>query len=137
MSSSIKKTHVFREKSWEPIVEIDGEALVYQMPVACGHFDKSFRFRLDPAEFEILKADEERRYFLYALLHSQYQSKQMTASILTDESFQKVLLDDKNAVEELLSTQDEASNRAVSNLVRILMKRDQQPMIAGIWFAER
>ena len=34
---------LFKEKSWEPVVEYDGNDLTYTVPVACGHFDKTFK----------------------------------------------------------------------------------------------
>ena len=137
MLPKVGTTHVFKEKSWEPVVKNEGGKLIYHMPVACGHFDKQFKFSISVQEFEVLKADEERRYFLYALLHSQYQSCPMTGTVKTDDSFRDVLLGSEKSVEQLLSAHDAGSNFAVSNLVRILMKREQQPMIEGCWFKDR
>ncbi|MCF2904784.1 hypothetical protein L0666_07275 [Octadecabacter sp. CECT 8868] len=134
MSTDAGVTHVFREKSWEPVVKIQADTLIYHMPVANGHFDKHFEFSISVDEFEVLKADEERRYFLYALLHSKYQSRLMSETLRTDDFFHDILFGHKERIEQLLSLHDAESNFAVSNLVHILMNREQQPMIEGRWF---
>jgi len=134
MLPEVGTTYVFKERSWEPVVKNEGGNLIYHMPVACGHIDKHFKFSISAQEFEVLEADVERRYFLYALLHSQYQSQPISGTVKTDDGFQNVLFGSKKSVEKLLSTHDVETNCAVSNLVRLLMKRERQPMIEGCWF---
>ena len=128
----------FKEKSWEPVVAIQTDgALIYQMPVASGHFDKHFSFQISQAAFDVLKADEERRYFLYAALHSIYQSRPQSSALQSDPLIRQILCGTCAEVETALTLRDAASNGAVSNLIRILMDRDQEPMRNGRWFQVR
>ena len=136
-----KGTYVFRHKSWEPVVEIESNGLIYAMPVACGHFDRVFRFAISESEFEILKSDAERRYFLYAVLHSRYQTKQKAAEVAgtlqNDSHFQRILFGSVEDVVNLLNLRDAESNGAVSNLAGTLLGREQQTMRDGSWFSDQ
>ena len=130
-------TFLFKEKSWEPVVEVSDGALIYNMPVACGHFDKQFKFQISNEEFDVLKSDEERRYFLYAVLHARYQSISISTALQPHFGFEQILFGSIEKVERFLSSEDAKSNGAVSNLVRVYLKRDQKPMLAGEWFHKR
>ena len=136
MADSEIKAHVFKPKSWEPIVEYQDTHLIYRMPVANGHFDKTFKFEISQQHFQVLKDDVERRYFLYALLHARYQPRAMTNDVLYDRHFDVILLGAKRDVERLLDLQDTQSNRAISNLVTMFLEHDQKKMIAGHWFLD-
>ncbi len=128
------KIFFFKENSWEPIVECDGNNLMYSVPVACGHFDKTLRFSISQEEFEVLKCDEERRYFLYAVLHCHYQSRPRAQAPQVDPHIQQVLFGTISEVEKLMCLRDAEHNGAVSNLVRVYMGRDQSAMRSGRWF---
>ncbi len=130
-------TFVFKERSWEPVVEVSNGALIYCMPVACGHFDKQFKFQISHEEFDILKSDEERRYFLYAVLHYRYQPISISTALQPHYGFEQILFGSEEKVERFLSSEDAKSKGAVSNLVRLYMKRDQKLMRAGKWFHKR
>ena len=134
MSQDNGKQYVFKEKSWEPVVLAEEDTLIYSMPVACGFIHKFFRFQISLEELHILKVDEERRYFLYAILHHRYQSRPSSNTLQSDHHFKQILFGRKNEVENMLSLQDVESNGAVSNLVRVYMGRDQKSMMAGRWF---
>lgn len=134
MMKQVGNTFLFKEKSWEPVVEVNDGALIYCMPVGCGHFDKQFKFQISNEEFDILKSDEERRYFLYAVLHYRYQPISTSTALQPHYGFEQILFGFVEEVERFLSSEDAKSNGAVSNLVRSYMKRDQEPMRSGHWF---
>ena len=128
------QTHIFNENSWEPVVEFGEGHFIYVMPVSCGYFDKSFRFAISKTQFEILKADVERRYFLYAVLHYLYQPKAMRNGHQQDPHFALILSGSQPDVEALLTRHDAGSKGAVSNLAASLLTRDQAEIREGRWF---
>lgn len=130
-------TFIFKEKSWEPVVEVNDGALIYCVPVACGHFEKQFNFEISNEEFDVLKSDEERRYFLYAVLHYRYQALSISTALQPHYGFEQILFGNVEEVERFLSSEDIKSNGSVSNLVGIFMQREQKPMQAGKWFLKR
>ncbi|KZL03016.1 hypothetical protein PsAD14_05205 [Pseudovibrio sp. Ad14] len=133
----LESAYIFKEKSWEPVVECAGDTLIYSMPVSSGFHDKNFKFLISREEFEVLKRDEERRYFLYAVLHSRYQMHPPCSDLLVDHYIQLILLGVVPEVERLLSLRDAESNGAVSSLAQNYLGRDLKFLKKGFWFKKR
>lgn len=128
---------VFERKPYEPWVTKQGDQLTYHLPVESGFASLLFTFPITEDELAVLKADEERYYFLFAILHRRYQMQNPASAPKADRHFDLVLFGDTPDVEKLLNLQDAESNGAVSNLIRIKMGREQEPMRNGNWFINK
>ena len=130
-------TIVLERKPYEPWVTEQSDQLIYHLPVERGFASLEFTFVITPEQLAVLKTDEERYYFLFAVLHQWYQPLHPGYGPKTNRHFDTVLFGTVPDVERLLNAQDAKSNGAVSNLVRITMGREQQPMRNGNWFMNR
>ncbi len=128
---------VFERKPHEPWVTKLGDQLTYHLPVESGFASLQFSFAITTDELAVLRDDEERFYFLFAILHRQYQMQNPTSAPKTDRHFDLVLFGNIPDVERLLNLHDKKSNGAVSNLIRITMGRDIEPMQNGQWFKDQ
>ena len=126
---------IFKRDGWVPRVVKTGNGFALEVPVASGHAQYTCTFALTAAQVDILQDDEERYYFLYAALHHPLQrGADRMSEAAAQGVIATVLEGNRDAVEQALTKQDHQSNGAVSNLVRICLKRDQAPMRAGRWF---
>ncbi|MBT2131512.1 hypothetical protein [Aliiroseovarius lamellibrachiae] len=125
---------VLERKPYEPWVAKQGDQLTYHLPVESGFASLLFTFAITADHLAVLKADDERYYFLFAVLHRRYQMQNPASAPKVDRHFDRVLFGDIPDVERLLNLQDAEGNGAVSNLIRITMGREQAPMLSGQWF---
>jgi len=128
---------IFERKPFEPWVTEQGDQLTYHLPVESGFASLLFTFAITAEELAVLKTNEERYYFLFAILHRQYQMKNPRTAPKVDKHFDLVLFGNIPDVERLLNLRNSEGNGAVSNLVRITMKRDLEPMRNGKWFMDQ
>ncbi|HHS93751.1 MAG TPA: hypothetical protein ENK63_00190 [Rhodobacterales bacterium] len=128
------KKVVLERKPHEPWVTEQGDQLIYHLPVDRGHTAIEFTFVITPDQLAILKSDEERYYFLFAVLHQWYQEMHPGYGPKADPHFGIVLHGTETAVENLLNVRNAKSNGAVSNLIRMNMGRAPEPVEAGRWF---
>lgn len=108
--------------------------MTYHLPVESGFRSLMFTFVITADQLAVLEADEERYYFLFAILHRRYQMQSPAFAPKTDRHFDLVLFGAVAEVERLLNLEDAEGHGAVSNLIRITMGRDQQRMRNGNWF---
>jgi hypothetical protein len=125
---------VLERKPYEPWVTKQGNQLAYHLPVESGFASLLFTFAITADHLAVLRADEERYYFLFAVLHRRYQMQNPASAPKADRHFDLVLFGDIPDVERLLNLQDAEGNGAVSNLIRITMGREPGPMRSGHWF---
>ncbi len=126
--------HVFRKRSWEPTVTITNDCLIYELCIAIMHYDKHFRFKISDQEFEVLKSDERRRYFLFGVLHTLYALRPETQDLSQDPHISKVLLGDTDDVDAFLTRMDQASRFEISKLAAEYLQRDSKEFTRGNWF---
>lgn len=125
---------VLERKPYEPWVTKQGDQLTYHLPVESGIASLLFTFEITADELAVLNADEERYYFLFAILHQRYQMQNPASAPKADRHFDLMLFGDIPDVERWLNLRDAEGNGAVSNLIRITMGRNQEPMRRGNWF---
>jgi len=131
------ETVVLERKPYEPWVTEQDDHLTYHLPVESGFASLLFKFSITSDQLTILEADEERYYFLFAVLHRRYQMQNPASAPNTDRHFNLILFPPTSEVERLLNLEDAEGNGAVSNLIRITMGRDQKKMRNGSWFIDR
>ena len=125
---------VFKHEPYEPWVTKQGEQLIYHLPVESGFASLLFTFVISDKHLSVLKTDNERYYFLFAVLHRRYQMKNPASAPKADRHFDLILLGDIPDVERLLNLEDTEGNGAVSNLIQSRMGRKEAPMRSGHWF---
>ena len=125
---------VLERKPYEPWVTKQGDQLTYHLPVESGFASLLFTFAVTADHLAALKADEERYYFLFAVLHQRYQMQNPASAPKADRHFDLVLFGDIPDVERLLNLEDAEGNGAVSSLIRNTIGRAHEPMRSGHWF---
>ncbi|WP_341366105.1 DUF6357 family protein [Yoonia sp. BS5-3] len=104
------------------VVRVDGK-LMYSFPVASGHIDRSFSFEITNDHLQILQEDEERFYFLFAVMHETHQLPPYPTEKMREEIFDTILFANKATVSKFLTHQDarHLAHGGVSNIVRLTL----------------
>ncbi|MCK0097894.1 DUF6357 family protein [Qipengyuania sp. S6317L1] len=130
-----KPETVFMKQAWEPYVTADRDGrLIYHLPVESGFASRSFELKITDEHLSILKSDDERFTFLFALLHWLFQRDPMTDHQKAENHLETILLSPNNEVEELLNRVDAQSNGAVSHFAQQKMGRHGERLGNGTWF---
>lgn len=117
------------------VVHEDGK-LMYHFPVASGHADLSFKFEITDDHLQVLQEDEERFYFLFAVMHETHQLPPYPTENARAEIFDTILFASKATVSKFLTNQDARhhAHGGVSNLVRQFMSWGSDLPQPDNWF---
>ena len=71
---------VLERKPYELWVTKQGDQLTYHLPVESGFASVRFIFAITADHPAVLKTDDERYYFLFAVLHRRYQIQNLAST---------------------------------------------------------
>lgn len=83
-----------------------GGKLIYYFPVESGHVSYWFEYEITNEYLNVLQTDEERFYFLFALMHHTHQLQPHPTKKMRNEIFNTILLADKTTVSKYLTKND-------------------------------
>lgn len=120
---------------WQPRLVQTATGIVFHMPVESGFASWYIAIDVSTAQAQVLVQDTDRCHFLWAALHHPHQLGKLSRDEI-EVYLDQILMGTRAEAEAFLSRLDAASNRAVSNHVRITLERDQAALIAGNWFTK-
>lgn len=105
--------------------------------ISSGFAEFEVQIRLAEKDLHVLRTDSERSAFLQAALHHPFQLRETALSEMEQRRYLDIILHSSVAeVEAFLTALDHGpANGAISNMMRITRRRDQQSMRSGTWFA--
>lgn len=127
-------TVVLERKPYEPFVTQEDDGLVYHLPVESGFSSKRFKFSISEEDVAVLKTDNARFYFLFAVLHQKYQMQNPALEPGTDPYFGSILRLPPADVTAILDAADAESKGAVRHMACKLLGRNSDEMGQGRWF---
>ncbi|KMT65135.1 hypothetical protein [Catenovulum maritimum] len=102
--------------------------------VAKGFADYTVEVPITEKDYAVISENKERAEFLYSVLHYIFQCDYKNLDH-AQQSLNIVLYEKDSVVESFLTELDHGkANGSISNLMRIICKREQSPMIQGKWF---
>ena len=115
------------------------EKYILEIYIESGHMNFETTIEIQEKDFEVLKSDLERASLLHAAIHHPFQLKETALSKEEQRMYLDIILHGQNQeVENFLTKQDHGdANGAISNMLRITCKRDQNSLREGRWFKEK